>query len=378
MTDPVPCSLGGTSSDRLAIRSPAESRIGPLEGHEFKAILGPASAPSRRRAPSVRRTTTIDIHHPEGVWGPLELRCRGRDLAIRSARVTETVSEVGVDLVVDYFSGALIGAALGHPAASGLEGCVGLSAVRGFRRWVSENQSEGRLTGLVGALLDDVPGAALISNAAIRRVDPERGAALSGSMVNVCAGWVAGGTLDTQTRNGQPPRGDGPRAEPWDNASDPKAWHRLVPLIPGNMRRQRCSDIFLGDEPGTIEIDAAFRDSYQEAHGAITVIHEYGVRGAVSSDGVLLWLVAVPRVLPAPECPAAAASAARLVGRDLIGVAAEVRGHFSGLSTCTHLNDCFAQLSDLAALIRILKGGLEGARATGDAQEQVRENRQEV
>jgi len=59
-------------------------------------------------------------------------------------------------------------------------------------------------------------------------------------------------------------------------------------------------------------------------------------------------------VLPWQECPAAAASAQRLVGIDLAEVVARVRADFVGPSTCTHLNSTLRALADLQALQRLL------------------------
>jgi hypothetical protein len=82
------------------------------------------------------------------------------------------------------------------------------------------------------------------------------------------------------------------------------------------------------------------------------VIHEYTVRGRVDPvDFTILALVATPRVLPWVECPAAAASAGRLVGSDVRALRPLVRAEFTGISTCTHLNDQLRELADLPFLL---------------------------
>ena len=59
-------------------------------------------------------------------------------------------------------------------------------------------------------------------------------------------------------------------------------------------------------------------------------------------------------MLPWFECPEAAGSAERLVGRPLDGLRASVRAEFLGTSTCTHLNDALRALEDVPALVRHL------------------------
>jgi hypothetical protein len=89
--------------------------------------------------------------------------------------------------------------------------------------------------------------------------------------------------------------------------------------------------------------------------GTETVVHEF-VIGLVL-DGRDLRVVdstATPRVLPWFECPEAAGSAERLVGRPLDGLRASVRAEFLGTSTCTHLNDALRAFEDVPALVRHL------------------------
>jgi hypothetical protein len=61
--------------------------------------------------------------------------------------------------------------------------------------------------------------------------------------------------------------------------------------------------------------------------------------------------VATPRVLPWIECPGAATTAGRLVGRPVAGLRGLVRDELVGTSTCTHLNDLLASLSQVDQLV---------------------------
>jgi hypothetical protein len=113
------------------------------------------------------------------------------------------------------------------------------------------------------------------------------------------------------------------------------------------MRRARRTDVVGGDEPA---VDVLYRDSYVRPDGLETVIHEYVV-ALRFRDGVIRSLRATPRTLPWVECPAAAASAERLVGVPLDGLRTHVRKTFGGTSTCTHLNDTLRSLEDVPGLL---------------------------
>jgi hypothetical protein len=73
----------------------------------------------------------------------------------------------------------------------------------------------------------------------------------------------------------------------------------------------------------------------------------------VDGGGTIIAIEATPHILPAPECPAAAMSAQRLVGLPLARLRAHVATTFFGTSTCTHLNDALRALGDLEKLLGI-------------------------
>jgi hypothetical protein len=97
-------------------------------------------------------------------------------------------------------------------------------------------------------------------------------------------------------------------------------------------------------------VEAIFRDSYVLPGGLETVIHEYTLTAEIDG-GTVSRCEAVPRTLPWTECPAAAASAGRLAGVPLAGLRRHVRDTFTGISTCTHLNDMLRALEDVPALL---------------------------
>ena len=121
------------------------------------------------------------------------------------------------------------------------------------------------------------------------------------------------------------------------------------------MRRRRCIDV-RADPDGTFAIWAMFRDTVGEGGGDEVVLHEYAVRvGGV--DGVVGSIVAEPRVLPFPECPAAAAAVGALVGSEVHAMARVVPDTLTGIASCTHLNDLLRALGGVGGLLSRTDGG---------------------
>jgi hypothetical protein len=174
-------------------------------------------------------------------------------------------------------------------------------------------------------------------------------------MVDLCSGWRDGGTMMAAVRAGGPvPLRPGPDAPSVERSDDPFAWHATEPLPPLAMRRRRRIDLVGGD--GQVHVDAMFRDTYADRDGRETVVHEYTLRAALDAEGrVVQDIAATPRVLPAPECPLAAASAKRLVGTPVVDIAEQVRGDLRGTSTCTHLNDLLRSLGAIPTLLTALR-----------------------
>jgi Protein of unknown function (DUF2889) len=169
---------------------------------------------------------------------------------------------------------------------------------------------------------------------------------------DMCAGFADGGTIMSVVDDtGRPPIVTGPVAGELTGA-DPWAWHDLPPLPPHSMRRARRTDVRPGPDPS---VDILFRDSYVRPDGLETVIHEYAVTVRVGA-GRIAAIRATPRALPWVECPAAAASAERLVGVSLSGLRGFVRRTFTGTTTCTHLNDTLRSLEDVARLSALTGG----------------------
>lgn len=233
-----------------------------------------------------------------------------------------------------------------------LEALVGIPAGRGFRAAV--RQAPVPVAGPLGLLLDDVPVAALISGYATLRSGGfgTGGAARPGSLAamrDLCSGWRDGGTMMSSID-----RGDGvpvPALVPApsiDLPDDELSGDPPESLPSGSLRRRRRIDVLRTEGDGTTPIRAMFRDTFAGEDGAEGILHEYALEASVDADGVLLTIDADPRVLPWPECPAAAAVVGGLVGRHLSELA---RALPEGTASCTHLNDLLRSLAGAEGLL---------------------------
>ena len=223
---------------------------------------------------------------------------------------------------------------------------------------------------LLHLLLDDLPGAALVSGYSAQRAgvldQPRRRpegddgstsglARMMASQDDICAGWVHEGTLMVTVRStGEIPVSVGPPAPSLERHDDPLAWHATPPLPPHAMRRRRRLDVMgPGGSGEAHRFDAHFRDSHMDQDAAEWVVHEYSTTGAFDmAGGRVLDIGAKAHVLPWMECPGALSSAERLSGMPIAELRTRVRREFTGTSTCTHLNDTLRSLGDLEVLVR--------------------------
>jgi hypothetical protein len=229
---------------------------------------------------------------------------------------------------------------------------------------------------LLYRLLEELPVAVLISGYAALYEDRSLSQAVAGDRsggthaegrgdrvlprmpTDVCAGWVAEGVMMRGIeRHGEVPIPVGPAAPALD-PDDAEAWHPMAALAPGGMRRRRLVDVRSDPSGGGVAVHAMFRDSHVGPDGVETVLHQYDVDALVDPVGATFRRCrATPRALPWPECPGAAASAERLVGRRVDEVPGLVRHDLRGTSTCTHLNDLLRSLGDVGVLMAALAAG---------------------
>jgi len=319
----------------------------------WPGTVPPVAGSPRRRPGSIRRTTSVDIERPEGFAGPLVLRGRGRDLATGTDQDT-VLAAAATEVVIDFVGDRTIRSVHATPDPGGLEAVVGERAGSGFRRILADACPHLAGSGsLVHLLLDEVTPATLISGSSLAREGAIKVAAdgdLSRLPFGICAGWQVGGAMEAAiVETGVPLLGWGPPAPSLTTDDDPLAWHAMADLAAASMRRRRRIDLVPVES--VLEIDVRYRDSYWERDLTETVVHEYGLFVTVDRAS---WRVtaaeATPGPLPAPECPTAAAGAAHLVDVDVRDLREVVRDRFVGTSSCTHLNDVYRSLADVARL----------------------------
>jgi hypothetical protein len=312
------------------------------------------STPARRGG-SVRRTTTHTCDRLQGLEGPVTILATGRDLLTQSGGETIVLDCCRLDAHVDFAAGTVTGISA-EPTHPGLADLNGARAFGGFRSLVHEAMPAERDSGSVRyQLLDDLPIALMLSARALRAagLGMTKMGVRQEPPIDICAGWVAGGTADAGTTESGPPLDLGPVASQITRHDDALAWHAFEPLSPHSTRRHRRVDVWRDGD--TAEVDCFFRDSFAPADGVETVVHEYRVHGTVDPQASrFIACEAEAGRLPYPECPNALASAKRLAGVEVSGLRREVRKTFVGPSTCTHLNDMMRSLEDVAALIRAL------------------------
>ncbi|WP_183407837.1 DUF2889 domain-containing protein [Nocardioides marmoriginsengisoli] len=275
----------------------------------------------------------------------------GRDAIADSAGSVRTRSCARCDLRLDGWQG-VIEQISAQPALTELGHLVGHSTGHGFRKRLSGSlpTEPTASESLAIALLDDLPGASIVSSyVPIREAmtapslagDPPPDP--SASYANACAGWQEGGTMLTLiARTGRASAIVGPPATPL-RSPDEHGWHELPPLPPNGMRRVRRLDVIPEDQGS--RIDSHFRDTHRDDQGIETVLHEYSLHARLDRGGRIKQIVAVPHVLPLPECPAVVSGVSRLVGQHIADVASAVRQDFRPSTSCTHLNDMLRQLA---------------------------------
>jgi hypothetical protein len=344
------------------------------------------TATTPRRAGSIRRTTNIDTLRPEGFRADSVIDARARDLRTNLDGTSDVVAEATLQARVSP-SRELLSIST-TPEVPALQRLVGASVGPGFRSRVNAIVTDGCEDGsLLYLLLDDLPGATLVSGYALVRATHDEGPRTDathdeaprsdgsrsvspggsatgpfpdfGAQADICAGWAHDASMLVHVRDtGSLPVTLGPPAPILEDDADPLAWHVMADLPPHAVRRRRRLDLLAPPE-GEREhaIDLHFRDSHVDGQGRETIMHEYSMSGAVDLAAGRIGSVS-PRahVLPWVECPGALASAQRVDGMELSELRSRVRKEFVGRSTCTHLNDSLRSLADVTALHRTLTG----------------------
>jgi Protein of unknown function (DUF2889) len=327
-----------------------------------------ASTPDRRPA-SIRRTSTIDTTRTEGLLGPMVMYGVARDLLTTPAGDARELAAADLVARVDGTNHQLVELTT-EPELPELQGLLGAVVGPGFRAKATATvPGEADAGTLLNLLLDDLPGAALVSGYALLHADAVPGTHDPDEYLDargdLCAGWAVDATMMAIIREqGHNPTPIGPPAPALLRDDDPIAFHTLALLPPHSTRRLRRIDVMQPERPGApAAVDVFFRDSHFDDAAVETVVHEYSVGATV--DPATLTIVAIDAhadVLPWKECPAAVGSATRLARRPLADLRGFVRTTFVGTTTCTHLNDVLRGLTDVATLLSALAapGALDG------------------
>jgi hypothetical protein len=310
------------------------------------------SAPPRR-AGSVRRTTTMDFTWPDGLTGNTVLDGRGRDLRTNGDGTAAALAEASLEMVTD--PRRIIKEIGSAPELPELQSLAGESAMSGYRRRLAATGAAATLGGTpLFQLLDDIPGATLVSGAAWQRwYDMDRYLEIKADvrqrvMTDVCTGYQHGssalqpdGTL--RWRQERQPAVD------IDAVDDDLAWHRHSRPGGVTMRRARRIDVWVAGP--VIGVDAFFQDSSTLPGGGRQSIHEYTLTAQADLETwAVRTVIPVPRVLPYDECPLAVGNVAALAGLPLSELRGAVLERLRGPLGCTHLNDMLRALADVPGL----------------------------
>lgn len=323
------------------------------------APSGPVRSALPRVGGSLRRTSTIDATWPDGAGSATYLDGRARDLLTRQGGTAQIVGVERMAAVVGF--DGRIQSVESRPARPQLAGLQGAPSGRGYRSRLAEvAPGEVAAATLLHLLLDDLPGAALVSGFAPSRWhDSATLAALGrrpGSRVvrGICTGFQDGSSALT-------PAGTSVQAyrtwrvAPIDALGDVLAWHRLAEPSGMTMRRARRTDVSVDGD--TIHVDAFFQDSCTVRAGGRQAVHEYTLTATADlKTRSLLSLAPVPRVLPHRECPLAIANAEGLIGLPLAELRPRVLKQLRATAGCTHLNDMIRSLADVPSLVDVLIG----------------------
>jgi hypothetical protein len=310
----------------------------------------------------VRRSTSITSIRPDGLTGPLHQHGLGRDVVTGADGGTSAVAESETQLVIDYTLGMVVRELSVTPAVPGDEGFVGARAGGGFRK-VLDLQTAAERGSLPYLLLDDVPGASLVSGMGMTIAADEGAVDLADwrgrvnkevrlQQADICAGWQTGGALLENLEDGRPPVMLGPDAPDIRDHDDELGWVAFDALPAYSTRRIRRLDVWRND---VVHVDVFFRDTCTNGDALEYVVHEYTVDAEVDPDTMVITACqAQARVLPWTECPQALGSAERVVGWKVDDLRPEARTQLVGPSTCTHLNDVLRGLEDVHWLTDLL------------------------
>jgi hypothetical protein len=300
---------------------------------------------------SIRRTTSIESTRPNGLDAPVQVRAHARDLLTPRSGQSVIVGRASLEACIDYWDERHLLSLRTDPSEPCLVSLVGLSVAAGFRSAVATALADRHLAlTSLHRLLDDLPGAALVSGHALLDGGSERLARLPVTFrTDVCAGWRADGLMASQVlRSGHLVELTKTTAAPIEDPADPLGWQPMDALPPHGMRRQRLLDL---SERDALHARAILRDTHADGAGRVAALHEYQVIATIDPESFEVREIDVlSGALPSVDCGSAAEGAQAVVGVGVADLQRVVRSTLTGASSCTHLNDVLRSLQDVVPL----------------------------
>lgn len=312
-----------------------------------------------RPASSIRRTSRLLTTWPNGVDGPLQVDGIARDVRVgSSADETDLLDETRI--AVTFTADRAIEAIEVAPHVGDPDRLVGSGPGRGFRRAISaafpQRQDQ---TTLAFFLVEDLTTTPLLSTfavgqrASVEGHPPEPSSPPSSVIEGVCAGYRSGGLALQLLRKGHARNVNVALVDSYPIDDPTAAWHPVETPEGVAMCRRRRIDVTPRGQG--FDIDAGFRDHSWNPDGKEAIVHEYELNARLeprAGQGLTLTAVeARPRVIPYPDCPAAATQVGRLVGLTVADLRDRVLDELRGVDSCTHLNDMVRALAELPELI---------------------------
>ena len=324
-------------------------------------LPSPRGPAPKRRAGSVRRTTSIDVTWPGGPDQPMAFHGYGRDIYTDLPDQTPEILTVD-ELFAEIDGERIIRAIHSIPERPGIGELVGVRGGGKLRRALNDAlPGERRQGSPLYLLIDDLAGASLVSNWALftagyRRLDNVSDAdmqQLIEQQSGVCIGFRPGSSaLDPNRPIGD--RQNSALVAPLHHPHDAQGWHPLHYGGDLSFRRARRIDLW---QDGDIFIDTCFQDSAARPSGEREAVHEYSLTVRADPETLMIKSIeATPHILPFPECPNAIESVHKMIGQPLADMRNAVLETFPRVKGCTHLNDCMRSIAEVPVLVAALHG----------------------
>ncbi|WP_157098926.1 DUF2889 domain-containing protein [Novosphingobium rosa] len=318
----------------------------------------PPSQPARRPM-SLRRTSSLQTHWPEGAANPMVMAGRARDCVTRHDGSNRIVESEWLEARFDKAK-RLAGLRAGR-RSDGLADFTGLAPGGPMRKAMATAMpEEGARATLLHRMLDDMAGATFMASAAWYawpggtegyHVASQTESFEHRQVEGVCISYFADSYALTPEGTVNDPVADHPRAPPALPDADRLGWHDLAPTAPQNQWRLRRTDLWQDDDG--FQCSAWFQDS-ASLPGTLDqriIFHEYALNARFAPDTLALLDIAVDaRVLPFSTCRAAPATARKLIGIEARDLRLQVPRLLAGAAGCTHLNDMLRSIQDIEGM----------------------------